>query len=76
MNNPLAAPSHADSRNGIQRCWINQPSTSQPLHNWHGLNVLAHIEEGETKMATVYPLKGETISMYIPIICLSKGWTK
>jgi hypothetical protein len=25
----------------IRRMWINQPSTSQPLHHLHGTNVLA-----------------------------------
>lgn len=53
----------------MRRMWINQPSTLQPLHHLHGVNVLA---EG-TK---VYFLSGPTISMEVPTNPnpLSEGW--
>ena len=49
------------------RMWVNQPSTLQPLHHLHGVNVLA-------VGTTIYFLKGATISAEVPPNCLSKGW--
>ena len=59
----------------LERMWINQPSTLQPFNHKHGENVLAYKEKG-TNVHRVYFLNGDTISMQIPSICLSKGWKK
>lgn len=58
---------------GIQRMWINQPSTSQPLHKLHGTNVLA-IREGDGWR--IYFLSGAVISQQAPFDTLSDGWTQ
>lgn len=53
----------------LKRMWINQPSTRQPLHHLHGVNVLAD----DTR---VYFLSGPIISMETPRqpSPLSNGW--
>lgn len=56
----------------LQRMWINQPSTHQPLHHLHGVNVLAHREYGET--FRIYFLTGAVVSMQAFRNSLSKGW--
>jgi hypothetical protein len=56
----------------IDRMWINQPSTLQPLHQLHGKNVLA-VKEGEN-MYRIYFLSGDTISMRAHSNTLSWGW--
>lgn len=53
------------------RMWINQPSTLQPLHKYHGTNVLAIPEAGGY---TIYFLSGDTISMQASSNWLSFGW--
>jgi len=54
------------------RCWINQPSTLQVGHKYHGTNVLAAPDfEGRSK---VFFLGGETVSMTVPSQWLSPGW--
>lgn len=62
----------------MERMFINQPSTSQPLHHLNGTNVLATYEYGKTWR--VYFLSGDAfndvISMQVPQNCLSKGWSK
>lgn len=58
--------------NKIERMWINQPSTLQPLHHLHGTNVLASHEYDDTWQ--VYFLSGGVISMQVLSLCLSKGW--
>ena len=55
-----------------ERMWINQPSTSQPFHKWHGTNVLAVREGGD--MWRAYFLSGTIISMRAPGLALSSGW--
>lgn len=60
--------------NRLQRMWINQPSTSQPLHKLHGTNVLAcHIPNRPGHML-IYFLSGDVISMEALSLCLSNGW--
>jgi hypothetical protein len=54
------------------RCWINQPSTLQAGHKYHGTNVLA-APYGEDSY-DVYFLSGETTSMVVPASWLSNGW--
>lgn len=56
----------------IDRMWINQPSTQQPLHQLHGKNVLA-VKESEN-MYRIYFLSGDTISMRAHSNTLSWGW--
>lgn len=55
-----------------QRCWINQPSTQQPLHHLHGTNVLA-VKETESTYR-IYFLSGPIISQQAPANSLSKNW--
>jgi hypothetical protein len=55
------------------RMWINQPSTLQPHHALHGTNVLAFHEYGDTML--VYFLSGAVVSMQMPRMVLSEGWT-
>ncbi len=56
----------------IERMWINQPSTLQPLHSLHGKNVLA-VKESEN-MYRIYFLSGNTISIRAHSNTLSLGW--
>jgi len=53
------------------RMWIDQPSTLQPLHKYHGTNVLA-IPEGNDYR--IYFLSGDTISMQASRNWLALGW--
>ena len=56
-------------RVGLQRKWINQPSTAQPQHDLHGECVLYNPVDNE-----IYFLRGDVVSgTYDPII-LSDGW--
>lgn len=56
----------------IERMWINQPSTLQPLHHLHGTLVLAEQDTFQTHK--VYFLSGAVISQQVPNTALSKGW--
>lgn len=56
----------------LERAWINQPSTLQPLHNWNGKNVLRGKAFGG--LVTVYFTDGDIISAMVPSNVLSKGW--
>lgn len=55
-----------------QRMWINQPSSLQPHHALHGVNVLAVHEYGDT--FRVYFLSGSTVSQQMLRRTLSNGW--
>jgi hypothetical protein len=55
----------------IVRKWINQPSTLQPFHKLHGMNVLYDPDEER-----VYFTSGDVISQQIDPIALSDGWSK
>lgn len=57
---------------GIRRMWINQPSTLQPLHDLHGVNVLAYPEYDDTFRC--FHLSGECVSFHASRSCLSEGW--
>lgn len=61
-----------DSTRRIERMWVNQPSTLQPLHTLHGTNVLAHPEHGDTWR--IYFTTGPVISQQAPRLALSPGW--
>jgi hypothetical protein len=56
----------------IERMWVNQPSTLQPLHNLHGTCVLAE-EDGEG-FARIWFLKGPVANQRAPWLALSNGW--
>jgi hypothetical protein len=45
----------------MKRYWINQPSTHQPAHKFHGRNVLADLS-GDQDSVTVYFQSGDTTS--------------
>lgn len=56
----------------LQRGWINQPSTLQPLHHRHGTRVL--IDLHDDGFATVYFISGPVVSARVPNSALSLGW--
>jgi hypothetical protein len=56
----------------MKRMWINQPSTLQPHHSMHGVNVLACEERPGTMR--VYFLSGNVVSQEMFSNCLSLGW--
>lgn len=61
----------------MKRYWINQPSTLQFAHEFHGQNVLApETLDAENEWVTVYFTKGDTISARINRDALSDGWAK
>ena len=60
------------SRIPVRRCWINQPSTLQPLHHLHGVRVLATPDYGDSYC--VYFVEGDVISASVPGLALSEGW--
>jgi len=60
------------TNNSPRRAWINQPSTQQTAHKWHGVNVLA-TDDGEG-FSRVYFTSGDIISARLPTPCLSDGW--
>lgn len=57
---------------GIVRMWINQPSTLQPYHAYHGRRVLAHLVDGD--YARAYFTDGPVVSMRVAHNALSEGW--
>ena len=59
----------------LKRYWIDQPSTLQPLHHMNGTNVIVDDSELQNVTCTVAPVSGDTITMQVPRIVLSKGWT-
>lgn len=65
--------------NPCKRMWINQPSSLQPYHEYHGTNVIAstmiYADGGKLgKEVVCYFLEGDIESMPIPLLCLSEGW--
>jgi hypothetical protein len=56
----------------LRRMWVNQPSTLQPFHAMHGVNVLAQPDYGD--LMRVYFLAGDTISQQMTRLALSEGW--
>lgn len=57
----------------MDRYWINQPSTLQPLNRYHGLRVIAP-RDLPKDWVTVYPADGDVISLIAPPQALSSGW--
>ena len=59
----------------MSRHWINQPSTTQPLHDLNGSNVIGP-RTLTNDPVTIYFTSGDIISMIIKPLCLSPGWRK
>ena len=62
-----------------KRAWINQPSSLQPWHNWHGKRVLAVQYGPNDDAGMVFPVEGNIESARMPakhLICLSPGWPR
>ena len=57
----------------LKRMWINQPSTLQPDHKYHGLNVLVEQDNNE-EYIDAYMQSGPIISMRVALLSLSPGW--
>ena len=59
----------------MKRMWINQPSTQQPHHTLHGVNVLIdHAESNFEHSVKAYFLSGPVVSSEILKLSLSPGW--
>lgn len=56
----------------IQRFWINQPSTHDLFHKYHGLRVFAG-QYYEDRWDVLF-LFGDYCTMVMPRSALSKGW--
>lgn len=56
----------------MRRMWINQPSTSQPHHDLHGMRVLAMRESATIER--VYFLSGSVVDQQMVSSTLSEGW--
>jgi hypothetical protein len=61
--------------NIMKRMWINQPSTLQPMHDLHGVNVLASVQPYTENTVIIYFLSGDIVSQVALKNCLSEGWT-
>lgn len=59
---------HRNSATKIYRAWINQPSTSQPLHYIHGKRCIVH-DEGDFTV-DVWFTEGPTHSMRVLRACV------
>lgn len=57
----------------LKRMWINQPSTLQPDHKYHGTNVLIE-KDNDEEYIDMYFTSGLIISMRIARLSLSNGW--
>ena len=55
---------------GIYRGWINQPSTHQQLHNWHGRRCIVNDLGGQ--VVDIYFTEGATHSMRVPRSCIEQ----
>jgi hypothetical protein len=71
-SSPHPHPEPVPTLEALERMWVNQPSTLQPLHALHGTNVLAAPES--ESLFRVWFLSGETISQQAPRSALSPGW--
>jgi hypothetical protein len=62
----------------MTRYWVNQPSSFQPAHGYHGQNVIApeNMNDIDGPSVTVYFQNGSVISAKFPKLSLSRGWKK
>jgi len=61
----------------LKKCWINQPSSLQPDHEWHGLNVFVMDSDPEDDYCQAYflsPNDGNGGDTRIAKLSLSEGW--
>ena len=58
----------------MKRMWVNQPSTTQAYHKWHGQNVLVCPEPNSKRLSRVYFLSGPIVSVPMVTSVLSEGW--
>ena len=58
----------------LDRYWVNQPSTHQPAHRYHGLLVIAPYGLPPGNTVTVAPITGAAKTMQLPPSALSRGW--
>lgn len=56
------------------RCWINQPSSLQPYHKFHGERGMAVFNGEEAVFAFLSGAVDQV--MEIPVKCLELGWGK
>jgi hypothetical protein len=54
----------------IYRAWINQPSTSQPLHKFNGKNCI--VQDTGEKSVRLFFTEGAIHSMQAPRQCISE----
>lgn len=54
----------------IYRAWINQPATTQQLHNLHGTKCI--VEDDGGWCVTIYFTEGDTHSMEVLRQCISR----
>lgn len=57
----------------MERMWINQPSTHQAYHKYHGTNVLVE-KKKDSSFVWVYFLSGAVQSTWMSKNALSPGW--
>lgn len=58
----------------VNRMWINQPSTLQPYHRWHGENFLV-VDDGPEHYQAFF-LSGDVINMRVRREAMSPGWNE
>ena len=64
-----------DMRATIKRMWVNQPSTLQPYHQFHGRRVLADLSDKTFEHSvSVYWLEGPVENQQMLKSSLSDGW--
>lgn len=59
---------------GGKRMWVNQPSTLQPYHKFHEMEVIAF--KLDEKVSQVYFISTSWIGMEMDNLSLSEGWPK
>lgn len=75
----LASPAPARVIRKARRMWVNQPSTHQPYHIFHGINVLLVDDQSNPDIMTCYYQEvGDMVSFLMSArdarYCLSPGW--
>jgi len=58
----------------MNRYWINQPSTLQPDHKYHGRRVLADTSDEDGDYCRCWFADGPVVNMRVAKTSLSKGW--
>lgn len=58
----------------MRRAWINQPSTLQSCHHWHGERVLTADKPSGATAQVWFARNTPLISAEVPVNALSAGW--